>query len=164
MTSPRTVRIATRSSPLALWQAEDVASRLRAIANVSVEIVRVSTQGDRRLDVPLADIGGKGVFVSEVQASVLDASADIAVHSAKDMPAVERDDLAIAAFLPRADPRDAVVGSALSKHRSKRRADDRRVARQYRDSPLEGGGAGCRCARRGDRIFSDRRSRSARPT
>lgn len=114
MTSPRTVRIATRSSPLALWQAEDVASRLRAIANVSVEIVRVSTQGDRRLDVPLADIGGKGVFVSEVQASVLDASADIAVHSAKDMPAVERDDLAIAAFLPRADPRDAVVGSALS--------------------------------------------------
>ncbi len=81
--------------------------------SVRTEIVVVSTEGDRRLDVPLAEIGGKGVFVKEVQRAVLDGRADIAVHSAKDLPAVTPDGLTLAAIPPRDDPRDALVGSAL---------------------------------------------------
>lgn len=115
MSEPRTVRIATRASALALWQANYVADSLRAAdPTLSVELVELSTEGDRRLDVPLSAIGGKGVFVKEVQAAVLDGRADCAVHSAKDLPAVTPPGLTIAAIPERADARDVLVGTALA--------------------------------------------------
>lgn len=114
MSADATWRIATRGSALALWQANHVASELRAAApGRAVELVTVSTEGDRRTDVPLAVIGGKGVFVKEVQAAVLDGRADVAVHSSKDLPAITPDGLVIAAFPARADARDALVGCPL---------------------------------------------------
>jgi len=110
-----TLRIATRGSVLARWQADHVADLLRAAdPELVVELVIVSTEGDRRLDVPLSTLGGKGVFVKEVQAAVLDGRADLAVHSAKDLPAVTPEGLTIAAIPERADPRDALVGSRLA--------------------------------------------------
>ena len=113
--SARTIRIATRASALALWQANHVAERLRAaLGDVAVELVELSTVGARRTDVPLSVIGGKGVFVKEVQAAVLDGRADCAVHSAKDLPALTPDGLTIAAIPERADPRDVLVGSTLA--------------------------------------------------
>jgi hydroxymethylbilane synthase len=90
--------------------AAGIAERL---PEVTVELVVVSTEGDRRVDVPLSEIGGKGVFVKEVQAAVLDGRADLAVHSAKDLPAVTPDGLVIAAVPARADARDALVGTPL---------------------------------------------------
>jgi hydroxymethylbilane synthase len=108
------VRAATRGSPLARWQAEHVAGLLRAVdPTVEVELVIVDTQGDRRVDVPIYELGGKGVFAKEVQAAVLDGRADIAVHSAKDLPSVTVPGLVIAAVPERGDPRDALVGSTL---------------------------------------------------
>ena len=107
-----TVRAATRGSDLALWQARRVASLLEPLG-VDVEPVVVSTHGDRRLDLPLSEIGGKGVFCSEVQSAVLDGRADIAVHSAKDLPSVTPDGLVLAAFPERGDPGDILVGARL---------------------------------------------------
>ena len=108
------LRIATRSSPLALVQAGLVADALRARhPGLVVDLVTVVTEGDRRLEVPLAEIGGKGVFATEVQAAVLDGRADAAVHSAKDLPARTPTGLRIAAVPRRADPRDALVGGRL---------------------------------------------------
>jgi hydroxymethylbilane synthase len=109
------VRAATRGSPLAIWQAEHVANRLRAVdPGVEVELVVVDTQGDRQLDVPIWELGGKGVFAKEVQAAVLDGRADLAVHSAKDLPSVSVPGLTIACVPERGDPRDALVGAALA--------------------------------------------------
>ena len=111
----RTLRAATRGSPLARWQAEHVASLLRDLdPEVAIELVVVDTQGDRRLDVPIWELGGKGVFAKEVQAAVLDGRADFAVHSAKDLPSVVVPGLVIAAVPERGDPRDALVGSTLA--------------------------------------------------
>lgn len=108
------VRIATRSSALARWQADHVAGLLRdRHPGLEVELVPMSTEGDRRTDVPLAEIGGKGVFAKEVQAAVLDGRADLAVHSAKDLPALTPDGLVIAAVPERGDVRDALVGHRL---------------------------------------------------
>ncbi|MBU6215666.1 MAG: hydroxymethylbilane synthase [Acidobacteria bacterium] len=108
------LRIATRSSPLALVQAGLVADELRARhPGLIVDLVSVVTEGDRRLEVPLAELGGKGVFANEVQAAVLDGRAEVAVHSAKDLPARTPDGLRIAAVPRRADPRDALVGGRL---------------------------------------------------
>lgn len=107
------VRIATRGSALALWQAEFIGDELRRHAGVSTEIVIVSTGGDRDKTSPLHSIGGKGVFCKEVQAAVLDGRADVAVHSAKDLPALTPDGLTIVAVPERADPRDVLVGSRL---------------------------------------------------
>jgi hydroxymethylbilane synthase len=108
------LRVATRGSALALWQAEHVAALLTtADPDLDVELVKVQTTGDRRVDVPLTELGGKGVFVKEVQAAVLDGRADLAVHSAKDLPALTPDGLVIAAVPERGDPRDALVGAAL---------------------------------------------------
>ena len=105
------VRIATRASPLARWQADHVAGLLRsADPDLDVEVVALSTEGDRRTDVPLSEIGGKGVFATEVQAALLDGRADVAVHSAKDLPARTPDGLVIAAVPERGDVRDALVG------------------------------------------------------
>ncbi|GAC1591848.1 MAG: hydroxymethylbilane synthase [Acidimicrobiales bacterium] len=106
----RPFRLATRSSPLARWQADWVAAHL----DTPVEMVFVDTAGDRRQDVPLSAIGGQGVFVKEVQQAVLDGRADAAVHSAKDLPSVTAAGLDLAAIGQRDDPRDALVGSTLS--------------------------------------------------
>ncbi len=98
-----------------MWQAEHVASLLRAVdPSVDVELVIVDTDGDRRLDVPIWELGGKGVFAKEVQAAVLDGRADMAVHSAKDLPSVTVAGLVIAAVPERGDPRDALVGATLA--------------------------------------------------
>jgi hydroxymethylbilane synthase len=113
------LRIATRGSDLAVWQADHVAGLIRSKRpDVTVELVRVSTEGDRRLDVPLSEIGGKGVFATEVQAAVVDGRADLAVHSAKDLPAVTAPGLVMAAVPERGDPRDALVGGRLDELRS----------------------------------------------
>jgi len=105
------LRAATRGSALALWQTRHVASLLGAVdPSLIVEEVVVSTVGDRRSDVPIHSMGGKGIFVKEVQAAVLDSRADIAVHSCKDMPAVSPEGLVLAAVPVRADARDALIG------------------------------------------------------
>ena len=109
------VRIATRGSELARWQAGEVARLIRAAAPAAdVSLVVVETSGDRRLDVPIWEIGGQGVFVKEVQAAVLDGRADLAVHSAKDLPSLQAPGLVIAAVPERGDARDALVGSTLA--------------------------------------------------
>ncbi len=105
------LRAATRGSTLAVWQTRHVAGLLTAVdPTVEVEPVVVSTRGDRRTEVPIHAMGGKGVFVKEVQQAVLEGRADIAVHSGKDLPAVTPDGLVVAAVPTRADPRDALVG------------------------------------------------------
>jgi hydroxymethylbilane synthase len=106
--------IATRGSLQARTQAEHVAQQLRdAHPGLDVVLELVKTTGDVRTDVPLHQIGGQGVFVKEVQQAVLDGRADLAVHSAKDLPSVTADGLVIAAVPRRRDPRDALVGRAL---------------------------------------------------
>lgn len=105
------LRAATRGSALARWQTDYVA----ALLGVPVEIVVVETAGDRRQDVPISAIGGRGVFVKEVQLAVLDGRADIAVHSAKDLESEPTKGLVIGAVPERGDPRDALVGSSLDR-------------------------------------------------
>ena len=108
MTPP--LRIATRKSQLALWQAEHVARLLReAHPGLQIELVPLLTQGDRIQDRTLAAIGGKGLFIKELEVAIEDLRADIAVHSMKDVPADLPDGLTIGAVLKRADPRDALV-------------------------------------------------------
>ena len=105
------VRIATRGSAQAVSQSELVADRLRRLG-VDVELVMVNTFGDRtqRTNTPLHAIGGQGVFVKEVQQAVLDGIAEIAVHSAKDLPSTEADGLMIGAFCERRSAADALIG------------------------------------------------------
>lgn len=111
----RRLRIATRASELARWQASHVGALIAAShPGTEVELVPLTTEGDRRRDVPLHTIGGKGVFATEVQAAVLDGRADLAVHSGKDLPAATAAGLVIAAVPRRADPRDALVGARLA--------------------------------------------------
>lgn len=108
----QTLRIATRQSRLALWQAEHVAARLReAHPDLEVVLVPMTTTGDRVLDRPLAQVGGKGLFIKELEVAISEGRADIAVHSMKDVPTELPPGMTIAAFLPRADPRDAFVSS-----------------------------------------------------
>jgi hydroxymethylbilane synthase len=104
-----TIRIATRASDLALVQARYVAARIESELGASTEIVPVKTTGDRLQSVSLAKIGGKGLFVKEIEEALADGRADLAVHSAKDLPAVLADGLVLAAFPERADCRDALV-------------------------------------------------------
>jgi hydroxymethylbilane synthase len=104
-----TLRAATRGSDLARWQTQHVGGLLAANGGGVHEVI-VSTLGDRDKSTPLHAIGGKGVFVKEVQAAVLDGRADIAVHSGKDLPAETPDGLVLVAVPPRADARDALVG------------------------------------------------------
>ena len=109
----RVLRLATRGSALARWQAEHVAGLL----GVAVEFVIVDTKGDRVLDVPLHAVGGQGVFTKEVQAAVLDGRADLAVHSCKDLPSsadLAPIGLVLACMTERGDPRDGLVGSTLA--------------------------------------------------
>jgi hydroxymethylbilane synthase len=105
------LRLATRASALALAQSRLVADGLRAAwPELRVELVTVVTEGDRRRDVPAAALGGKGIFTAAVQQAVLDGRANLAVHSAKDLPAVPVPGLALAAVPERDDPRDVLVG------------------------------------------------------
>ncbi len=107
------LRIATRKSPLALWQAEHVAARLRQFhPGLRVELVGMVTRGDRILDSPLAKIGGKGLFVKELEQGLLDGCADLAVHSMKDVPVDFPAGLGLPVILAREDPRDAFVSNA----------------------------------------------------
>lgn len=119
MTEQRRLRIGTRGSSLALWQAEWVKSQLLGgQQELIVELVVIKTTGDKILDVPLAMVGGKGLFVKEIEEALLDGRADLAVHSVKDMPAVLPEGLHLAAMPPREDPRDALIsknGAGLDK-------------------------------------------------
>ena len=111
----RSLRLATRGSAQATAQATAVAHSLMAAhPGLQVDLVFVETLGDRRTDVPLHTIGGQGVFVKEVQRAVLQGHADLAAHSAKDLPSAEADGLRIAAFCERRDARDALVGASLA--------------------------------------------------
>ena len=106
------VRIATRRSPLALWQAEYVRSSLIALhPGIKVELVKMVTQGDKILDTPLAKVGGKGLFVKELEVGMLQGDADIAVHSMKDVPIEFPEGLHLGAICQREDPRDAFVSN-----------------------------------------------------
>jgi hydroxymethylbilane synthase len=104
--------IASRESALALWQARHIQSSLAALhRGLAIEILGMTTEGDRRLEVSLAKIGGKGLFVKELEDALADGRADIAVHSVKDVPMVLPRGFALAAILERADPRDAFVSN-----------------------------------------------------
>jgi hydroxymethylbilane synthase len=106
------LRIATRKSPLALWQAEHVKQRLlQAHPGLSVELVTMTTQGDKILDTPLAKIGGKGLFVKELEQGMLNGDADIAVHSIKDVPMEFPEGLFLSTILEREEPCDAFVSN-----------------------------------------------------
>ena len=110
------LRIATRQSALALWQAEHVATRLRAAhPDLSVELLPMTTRGDRILDRPLARIGGKGLFLKELEVALAERHADIAVHSYKDMPMELDAGFAIGAVLERADAADAFVSTNFAR-------------------------------------------------
>ncbi len=108
----KNIRIATRKSPLALWQAEHVAKLLETtFPGLKAELVTMTTQGDKILDAPLAKIGGKGLFVKELEVGMLEGAADIAVHSMKDVPVEFPEGLQLTAILTREDPTDAFVSN-----------------------------------------------------
>ena len=109
------IRIATRQSLLALWQAEYVAARLKELhPGLAVELVKMVSRGDKILDTPLAKIGGKGLFVKELEEGLLAGSADIAVHSMKDVPMEFPEGLHLAVICEREDPRDAFVSNKFT--------------------------------------------------
>jgi hydroxymethylbilane synthase len=110
--SPLRLTIATRESPLALWQAEHVRVRLAALyPGCEVKLLGVTTQGDKVQDRPLADIGGKGLFIKELEVAMADGRADLAVHSLKDVPMDMPQGFTLAAICGREDPRDAFVSN-----------------------------------------------------
>ena len=166
------LRIATRASALARWQAE----RVGALLGEPVEYVLVTTTGDRDQRADLHAIGGTGVFVKEVQQAVLDGRAELAVHSAKDLPSDTPDGLVLAAIPERGDPRDALAGAVLDaiptggrigtgsvRRRARARGAAtgpglRPTAREHRDPPAK---ASRRRARRGRR--GRRRTRPSGP-
>jgi hydroxymethylbilane synthase len=143
--------IATRRSALALWQAEHVRERLGAIyPQCAVELLGLTTQGDRTLDRPLADIGGKGLFIKELEQAMADGRADLAVHSLKDVPMEMPDGFVLPAIMAREDPRDAFVsaryralaelpaGSSVGTSSLRREAQLRERYPQLRVEPLRG--------------------------
>ena len=110
------LKIATRQSPLAMWQAEHIRDRLEQLhPQIKVELVTFVTQGDKILDTPLAKIGGKGLFVKELEAALLDGRADLAVHSMKDVPMHLPEGLELAVICEREDPFDAFVSNQYAK-------------------------------------------------
>jgi len=109
---PRRLVIATRESALALWQAEHVRARLSALyPHAAIELLGVTTQGDRVVDRPLATVGGKGLFIKELEIALGEGQADLAVHSLKDVPMEMQDGFVLAAIAAREDPRDAFVSN-----------------------------------------------------
>ena len=121
----RTLRIGTRGSELALYQARAVAALLASRTGIASDIVVIRTSGDRLAEAPLSEIGGKRLFVKEIEDALLREDVDLAVHSSKDMPVVLPEGLTIAAVLPREDPRDALV---LPDGRAQVSSDDLRQA------------------------------------
>ena len=112
MTQPQRIRIATRKSPLALWQAEEVSRQLKQLhPELEIELVKMVSKGDKFLDAPLAKIGGKGLFVKELEQAMLDGEADIAVHSMKDVPMEFPEGLHLSVIMEREDPTDAFVSN-----------------------------------------------------
>ncbi len=110
----KTIRIATRKSPLALWQANEVSRQLQMYhPDLSVELVTMTTQGDKILDTPLAKIGGKGLFVKELEVGMLEGIADIAVHSMKDVPMAFPEGLHLSVVMERENPTDAFVSNTV---------------------------------------------------
>lgn len=108
----KTIRIATRKSPLALWQAEEVSRQLKLHhPALKVELVKIMSKGDKFLDAPLAKVGGKGLFVKELEQALLDGEADIAVHSMKDVPMAFPQGLYLPVIMEREDPTDAFVSN-----------------------------------------------------
>ena len=104
------LQIGTRRSPLAVWQAEHIKGLLeKAFPGLTCSLVKMVTKGDKMLDVPLAQVGGKGLFVSEIEAALLRGECDLAVHSMKDLPAELHDGLTLGAIPSREDPRDALI-------------------------------------------------------
>ncbi|MFU8784456.1 hydroxymethylbilane synthase [Aliidiomarina sp.] len=115
MSNTQTLTIATRKSALALWQAEHIKARLEALhPDLQVDLLPMSTRGDVILDTPLAKIGGKGLFVKELEVAMIEGRADIAVHSMKDVPVEFPDGLELATICTREDPRDAFVSNTYS--------------------------------------------------
>lgn len=113
MSAVSTLRIATRKSPLAMWQAEHIKARLLELhPGLTVELVTFVTQGDKILDTPLAKIGGKGLFVKELEVAMLDGRADIAVHSMKDVPMEFPEGLELGVICTRENPLDAFVSNS----------------------------------------------------
>jgi hydroxymethylbilane synthase len=109
------IRIATRKSPLALWQAEHVTARLKALhPGLTVEIIGMTTKGDQLLDSPLSKVGGKGLFVKELEQGMLAGEADIAVHSMKDVPVEFPEGLHLAVIMERENPYDAFVSNTYA--------------------------------------------------
>ena len=109
---PARIVIASRESRLAMWQAEHVRDRLSALyPGTQVDILGMTTRGDQILDRPLAKVGGKGLFVKELEAALLEGRADLAVHSMKDVPMTLADEFALVATLERETPQDAFVSS-----------------------------------------------------
>jgi hydroxymethylbilane synthase len=146
-----TLRIATRKSQLALWQAEHVAGLLRGMhAGLEIELVPISTKGDRILDRSLAAIGGKGLFIKELETALEEGRADIAVHSMKDVPSEVPPGFVIAAVLKRADPHDALIttqarrlddlprGARVGTSSLRRQAQLKSVRPDLRIEPLRG--------------------------
>ena len=112
MTTLTTLNIATRQSPLALWQAEHIQARLQALyPSLTVNLVPMVTKGDKILDTPLAKIGGKGLFVKELEQALYEKRADIAVHSLKDVPMVLPEGLTLGAYCVREPPTDAFISN-----------------------------------------------------
>ena len=152
MPSPPTkLVIATRQSVLALWQAEHVRGRLRALhPSCRVELLGLTTQGDRKLETPLADIGGKGLFIKELEQAIAEDRADLAVHSLKDVPMDMPEGFTLAAIMAREDPRDAFVsnthralaalppGSSVGTSSLRREAQLRERYPQLKVEPLRG--------------------------
>jgi len=114
--APKTLVIATRASRLALWQARHVQDALRRLyPDCRVDLLEMTTRGDQILDRTLSKVGGKGLFVKELETALLDGRADLAVHSLKDVPVDLSDPFALAAILERADPHDALVSNTVSR-------------------------------------------------
>lgn len=115
VTDPKRLIIATRASRLALWQAEHVRDRLRQhYPECSVELLTMTTRGDQILDRTLSKVGGKGLFVKELETALLDGRADLAVHSLKDVPVDLHEPFELTCIMSRADPRDALVSNDFS--------------------------------------------------
>src|SRR5690554_5785424 len=112
MSTPKKLVIATRASRLALWQAEHVRDRLKELyPECDVQLLTMSTKGDRILDRSLSKIGGKGLFIKELETALLDGRADLAVHSLKDVPYAVPAPFDLAVIMERDDPRDAFVSN-----------------------------------------------------
>jgi len=141
------LRLGTRGSQLALWQANAVATRIAARGGPPCRIVVLKTSGDRLQDAPLSEVGGKRLFVKEIEDALLSREIDLAVHSSKDMPALLPEGLTIGAVLPREDPRDAVVlpvmadGSSAISHQPSAMTTIEDLVAQLGQSPSIGTGS-----------------------